>query len=126
MTLRRIAAEAGVERSAVERLGRRKWMTGATATAILAVRPPDPEPDPGADIDEVAVERALAGERLPLNDDELIAAVHAGTARGLSHEALAKLLCIDFRAVRTLAGGSVPPRFGALVRRRLAAVRSAA
>jgi hypothetical protein len=90
---------------------------------------PDPlEPDEPQDgfVDEDAVELALSGAKVPLTDDELVAAVQIGTARGMAAEPLAALLLIDHRAVKRIAGGDVPPRLSSLVRRRLALVRSAA
>lgn len=89
---------------------------------------PEPLESEGAGqgfVDEAAVELALTGAKVPLTDDELVAAVRMGAAREISYERLAALLRIDHRAVKTIAGGGTPPRLGALVRRRLALVQAA-
>ncbi len=60
-------------------------------------------------VDEVAVERVLAGERIHLNDAELVAAVQIGQARGLSLSSLADLLGVSDEAARVLSAGQLPP-----------------
>lgn len=83
---------------------------------------PDAHPDLGDNgaeiIDEVAVERALAGGDVALADAELIAAVTTGVARGSSLTCLASTLGVDLRLVRRLAGGELPAHFAARARRR--------
>ncbi len=79
----------------------------------------EPEPDIG-EIDEVAIELALTGRPVALTDQELIAAVHIGVARQLSTQRLATLLHVDFRLVRSVATGDIPPRLKSAARRRAA------
>jgi hypothetical protein len=86
---------------------------------------PEPlEPDLlGAEVvDEGAVERALTGERMSLNDAELVAAVQAGAARGVPLSRLALLLGVNYVAVTTIAAGGLTPAMA----KRAAAARGAA
>jgi hypothetical protein len=75
---------------------------------------PAAEPDLGAAddgwVDEVAVERVLAGEHIELTDSELIAALQLGTARGESLSRLSLLLGINYAGAKTLLGGELTPR----------------
>lgn len=75
----------------------------------------DPEPDdcgPAVDdvIDETAVERVLAGERLALTGAEVIAVLQAGVARGVALSRLAEQLSLSQFTARKLLGGSMLPR----------------
>ena len=87
--------------------------------------PIEPEPDTG-EVDESAVELALSGHPVPLTDQELIAAVQVGTARGVGPWTLAQLLDLDARVVRRLLQGDVPPRLAAIARHRAAQLGRAA
>jgi transcriptional regulator with XRE-family HTH domain len=76
---------------------------------------PDAEPSPAGepgvdDIDEVAVERALTGERIDLTDAELVAVVQAGVARGTSLNQIAKQLGLSYFTASKLLGGKRRPR----------------
>ncbi len=73
-----------------------------------------PEPDdallPELDfVDEVAVQRAIRGERLRLNDAERAAAVKAGLGRGLTLTATAELLGMSVASARSYADAGVSP-----------------
>ncbi len=91
---------ANTARAHARRLG---WMPLA-AWDDDTIGDPDALPDlgmPGDDlVDEVAVERALAGERIALNEPERATAVQAGLARGIPVTAVAKLLGLNVSAVR--------------------------
>lgn len=76
--------------------------------------------DPAGLVDEVRVERALAGERMPLNDAELTAALQAGTARGEALTALSVRLGMNHVAAKRLLNGDLPP-----IRARRAAIAAA-
>jgi DNA-binding CsgD family transcriptional regulator len=69
----------------------------------------EPEPDHG-DVDELAVERALSGERIRLTDAELLAAAQIGVARGLQPWHVAERLHMNVFGVRRLLAGELPPR----------------
>ncbi|GGN39726.1 hypothetical protein FHR83_006653 [Actinoplanes campanulatus] len=81
---------------------------------------PQASPDPldvggvqdGTDdpIDEVAVERALAGERVDLTDIELVAMLQAGTARGIPLARMADQQGINYFGARKMLGGDLTPR----------------
>lgn len=58
-------------------------------------------------VDEVAIERALAGDSVALTDEELAAAVQVGAGRGLSLAAMGRLLGLNPWAVQRLAAGKV-------------------
>jgi hypothetical protein len=83
------------------------------------------EPDLG-EVDESAIELALSGRPVALTDQELIAAVQMGTARGLGPWTLAQLLEVDPRVVRRLVQGDVPARLASIARRRAASIGAAA
>jgi hypothetical protein len=61
-------------------------------------------------IDEVAVERALAGECIDLTDAELVAVLQAGVARGEPLSRLAGRLGVNYAGARTMLGGEMSPR----------------
>lgn len=130
---------AGAYRALMVRPGESRWTRNHAASAgyPLPVQwgadiddpdaVPDPlelEPDVG-EVDEAAIEIALSGRRVPLTDQELIAAVQMGTARGLGPWTLASLLGVDWRVVSRLAAGDVPPRLAAITRRRTAQLAGA-
>ena len=83
----------------------------------------DPEAEPclGEEkddlVDEVAVERVLAGEHLELTDAELIATLQAGTARGESLSALSLRLGINYTGAKKLLAGELTPRRAKRARR---------
>ena len=58
----------------------------------------DPKPDP-LHVDEIAVERACRGERIPLNRAELTAAIERLNRRGLGSRAIAERLGVSARTV---------------------------
>ncbi|MGK5681639.1 hypothetical protein [Actinoplanes sp. URMC 104] len=74
-----------------------------------------PEAEPASDdfdnalVDEVVVERALAGQDVPITDAELVAALHAGVARGVSVVALAALLHLNPVAAKRMLAGQLTP-----------------
>jgi lambda repressor-like predicted transcriptional regulator len=68
------------------------------------------EPEADDFVDEVAVERALAGHDIELTDAELIAALQVGTARGASLTALAVRFGLSNKTAETMLGGVVPAR----------------
>jgi hypothetical protein len=59
----------------------------------------DPEPEPADLIDEIAVQRACAGERLALTDAELAVAIRALRAAGWSKSAIVDQLGANERTV---------------------------
>jgi hypothetical protein len=61
-------------------------------------------------VDEVAVERALAGERIDLSDAELLAAAQIGAARGMTPWALSEALRMNVFGARKLMAGELPAR----------------
>lgn len=63
-----------------------------------------------AEIDEVAVERALAGERLELTDAEVVVVLRMGAGRGLTVSALAAQLGINYFTANKLLGVEKTPR----------------
>ncbi|MEW9521856.1 hypothetical protein [Streptomyces tubercidicus] len=54
----------------------------------------------GLGVDEVAVERALAGDRVPLNQVERALAVDRGIRRGMDYDLVAERLGMEREAVR--------------------------
>lgn len=74
----------------------------------------DPDDDPLAVdrgyVDEVAVERVLAGEHLKLTDAETIAVIQTGTARDIPLSQLADRLGLSGTTARKLLGGDLSPR----------------
>lgn len=78
-------------------------------TARGELDPDEPEPDSGL-VDEVAVERALAGHHLELTDAELVAVLQAGVARGIPLSQLSNRLGINYFGARKLLGGELTPR----------------
>jgi hypothetical protein len=87
--------------------------------------PLEPDPDGGV-VDEDAIELALSGRLVPLNDQELIAAVQIGTAREVGPWTLAQLLGVDARVVRRLVAGDIPPRLSSIARHRSASLKESA
>jgi hypothetical protein len=75
---------------------------------------PHAEPSVGSGgegiVDEVAVERALAGAHIDLTDAELAAALQAGTARGEPLSALSARLGMNHMAAKRLLNGELPAR----------------
>jgi lambda repressor-like predicted transcriptional regulator len=61
-------------------------------------------------IDEVAIDRSLAGERIELTNDELLAAVQIGNSRGMPVWLLAERLHMRMSGVQNLLNGELPPR----------------
>lgn len=72
--------------------------------------PLEPVASDGDLIDEIAVERALAGERLELTDPELVAVLQAGVARGEPLSRLAEHLGLNYWGARKMLGGDTPRR----------------
>ncbi len=75
-----------------------------------APEPADPDTASGEVVDEVAVDRALAGEQLALTDVELVAAVQTGSARGMQLKPLAALLGLSVHSVKKMLSGGLSPR----------------
>lgn len=73
------------------------WPTQATRTVRQLVSTEAPR---GRGVDEVAVERALAGDRLNLNAKERALAVDRGIRRGMGYDLVAELLGMDREAVK--------------------------
>jgi hypothetical protein len=74
---------------------------------------PDAAEEPPADmgdVDVVAVERALAGERMELTDAELVAVLQVGVARGEPLSRLSERLGINYFGARKMLGGELTPR----------------
>lgn len=88
----------------------------APTMAFADPRPCDvgdaPVVDDGADdgVDEEVVERALAGQSVTLTDAELVAALRAGVARGLTLSRLANQLGVNYSGARRMLGGGYTPR----------------
>lgn len=61
-------------------------------------------------VDEVAMERALSGEKVELSDAELVAVLQAGVARGEPLSKLADRLGINYFGAKKLVGGELTPR----------------
>ena len=61
-------------------------------------------------VDEVAVERALAGERLDLTDAEVVVVLRMGIARGLTLSALTAHLGLNYFTATKLLGIEKTPR----------------
>lgn len=108
MTFHEIAEASGVDKTTLLRLHRRSWLTGHTEQAILAVAAPELY-DPSADVDEVAVERVLAGGHVALNDAELIATLQACVARGQALSTLTLRLGLNYVVAKKLVAGELPP-----------------
>lgn len=70
----------------------------------------DSDDGPDEHVDEVAVERVLAGERIDLTDVELVAVLRAGVARGEHLSRLADRLGINYWGARRMLGGELTPR----------------
>ncbi len=91
---------------------RRNWMPLA-AWDESTIGDPDALPDlgmPGDDfVDEVAVERALAGVPVALNKPERACAVQAALARGLTESAAAVLLRMNLSTFRSFAEHGMSP-----------------
>jgi hypothetical protein len=71
-------------------------------------------------VDEVAVERALDGQRVDLTDDELLAAVQIGSARSMPPWLLSERLHMNVSGVHRLLEGELPPRRAKAAARRTA------
>jgi hypothetical protein len=66
--------------------------------------------DPDEEVDDILVDRVLAGERAELNDAELITAVKVATEkRGMPVTAVADLLSLRHSHVKLLQAGQLPP-----------------
>ncbi|MFF0378806.1 hypothetical protein [Actinoplanes missouriensis] len=118
MTLDDIAAAARVNVSTLKRLRHRSWLAGATAAEILAVVVDSMEPvAPGDDLDEVVVERVLAGDRVDLTDAELVAVFQAARARRIPISRLSNGLGVNYLAAQRMARGEMPARMAARARR---------
>lgn len=59
-------------------------------------------------VDRVAIERALAGERVPLNRLERHHAIHAGLARGIHRQTLSTTLRIAWSEIKRLEATPLP------------------
>jgi hypothetical protein len=101
-----IAAEFGMAKESLRKLRTRHGIRRRRGPARQAA----PEIPSGADVDEEAVERALSGEHVRLSDFELVAAVQAGRARGLSVPVLSERLGTNEVAARRLLNSGLPPR----------------
>lgn len=115
--------------AAVRALFERLWATPGPSTRARndAHRkgwvPPlawDDVDDPGAEpalgesrddiVDEVAVERALAGHAVELTDAELVATLQAGVGRGEPLSKLADRFGVNYWGARRMVGGDLTPR----------------
>lgn len=72
---------------------------------------PAPLDSPDTIVDEVAIDRALSGERIRLNRLEQHHAVHVGLARGLTRQAVADALHMAFDTANRLAGKPLPGNY---------------
>lgn len=83
---------------------------------------PEAEPEPleqdAIVVDEVVVERVLAGEQLALNDAELIATLQACAGRGRSLSALAMRLGLNYAVAKKIVEGELPPAMAKRAARR--------
>lgn len=104
-----IAAELGVKPGSMRKLRSRYGIRREPRPLPFAALNADGFPD-GELVDEQAVERALAGERVPLSDAELMSALQIGTARGAGLSSLAPRLGINHVAAKRLLNGGLSPR----------------
>lgn len=91
-------------RNIASRARRRGWHD-SYAWPDETIDDPDAQPvlaEPGH-VDQVAVDRALHGERIDLTGPEKVAAVRLGLARGINPHALARLLHISVQRIPHLA-----------------------
>jgi hypothetical protein len=106
----RLSGTPGPSRRSRNAAARHGWLP---PLAWEDIDDPDATPslgDEGVDIvDEFAVDRALAGERVTLSDTELIAALQTGVARGESLSRLSLRLGINYAGAKTLLGGELTP-----------------
>jgi len=107
-----VPAPAGGSATRTRRMAAaRGWLPPLEWNDIDAAEPaPNTVDDPGDVVDEVAVERALAGERVELTDAELVAVLQAGTARGEPLSQLSNRLGINYFGARKMLGGEMTPQ----------------
>lgn len=107
----RLSATPGGSTRAVNDARRRGWLPPLAWDDLDAV---GAEPQfGGADsesVDEVAVERALAGEPIALTDAELMVALQAGVARQVPLSRLADQFGLSWSNAQTLLEGRLPRR----------------
>jgi hypothetical protein len=107
----RLAATPGSSRYALTVARRSGWLPPLAWDDI-----DDPDEVPGLElaggsfVDEVAVERALNGERVELTDGELLDAARVGVARGMTPWAISVALRMNVFSVNRLLAGELPPR----------------
>jgi AraC-like DNA-binding protein len=87
---------------------------------VVDATPVGAEVAASAVVDEVAIDRALTGERIDLTDDELLAAVQVGAARGMPDWLLSERLHMNVSGVHRLLEGELPPRRAKAAARRAA------
>lgn len=68
--------------------------------------------DPDPVVDEVAVERALDGHRVPLSDAERDYAVHLADQRGMLPSQISDLLGMNYARVKSILAGEAPKKRG--------------
>lgn len=105
----RLSGTAGPSRRTVLLATRRGWLPPLAWEDIDAGTLGDGGVD-ASPVDEVAVERVLAGERIDLSDAELLAAAQIGAARGMTPWALSEVLRINVFGARKLMAGELPAR----------------
>lgn len=108
-------APAGYSATRARRMAAQRGWLPPLAWEDSALDDPAAEPEqleataPQSDaVDEVAVEKALAGARIDLTDAELEVALHAGTARGEALSALSARLGMNHVAAKRLLNGEQP------------------
>lgn len=108
-----LSATPGTSRRARACAAKRGWLPPLAWDDIDALdcraEPVESEAE-GDVVDEVAVERALAGHRIELTDAELVAVLQVGVARGEPLSKLSNRLGVNYAGARQMLGGELTIR----------------